>query len=595
MINRYFNYQLLLPLILICYIVFSFKFVWQGIDGKGYSRILSGDGKGYYLHLNNFFIEKNYDHQPSDDRYIFTTQTGKGVNKYYVGTAICIYPFFQMSQWVNYFFYHSTLAGFDKLYQLFVLIASYCYFLLGLYFLSKLLRAFTFESWIVYSSVFFVCTATNLMIYVAASAAMSHVYSFSVICIFLYLAKLYFLYHRRLHFYLCVLLLAIIVLIRPVNVMVLAVLPFMATSWKAFVFSIQKNSLKHWMVGAFLFGMVVFIQPLSWYWQCGNWMVWSYQKEGFNFLDPEVFRFLFSFRKGLFVYTPILFISLIGFFHLWQNNRFQFFSLLFFIFLLVYVLSSWWNWYYGPSFGQRPIVDYLSVFALLIAFSLKQLKRKTSYGLMFTFLMFSCLNLIQSYQYQYGIMSSWDMNFRKYAHIFLKTSSSYVGHLGGNKDISYFRSKPEIISQYTNDFEKGYDDWKSVNLVRDTVRKSQVCNYANQEFNLVLEPTITEPYITKRELFAKVHLDVLEQTPMACTKAYFVISVEDSLGERYHYYSFPINEVPNQSLGKWDAREYSIKLIKLRSLKDKMQFYVWNQDKGRFLLDNVSISIYDMH
>lgn len=39
-----------------------------------------------------------------------------------------------------------------------------------------------------------------------------------------------------------------------------------------------------------------------------------------------------------------------------------------FLLLILYVSSAWWMWYYGGSFGQRVAVDFLCVFAILIAY-----------------------------------------------------------------------------------------------------------------------------------------------------------------------------------------------------------------------------------
>ncbi|MCB7372887.1 hypothetical protein LI003_23625, partial [Bacteroides caccae] len=51
-------------------------------------------------------------------------------------------------------------------------------------------------------------------------------------------------------------------------------------------------------------------QLIIYRWGTGEFIVYSYTKEGFNFLHPEIIKVLFSYEKGLFVYTPICFFSL---------------------------------------------------------------------------------------------------------------------------------------------------------------------------------------------------------------------------------------------------------------------------------------------
>src|SRR6185503_7252073 len=55
--------------------------------------IIEGDGKGLYLYLQNIFIKKNFTHQQPDSRFIIDF-SGKGINKYFAGTAIMLAPFF---------------------------------------------------------------------------------------------------------------------------------------------------------------------------------------------------------------------------------------------------------------------------------------------------------------------------------------------------------------------------------------------------------------------------------------------------------------------------------------------------------------------
>jgi hypothetical protein len=160
--------------------------------------------------------------------------------------------------------------------------------------------------------------------------------------------------------------------------------------------------------------------------QTGNFIVWSYSNEGFNFKEFHFFDILFSYRKGWFVYTPIMFIAVLGgLITLHRQSGFRFFSGLLFFILVTYILSSWWAWWYGGSFGLRAFIDFYPAFALLLALFINSLRAK-SLKIFVLFLAFLCvgLNLFQTKQYINNILP-WDgMTKEKYWKIFLKSKPS---------------------------------------------------------------------------------------------------------------------------------------------------------------------------
>ena len=61
-------------------------------------RTIASDGIGYYQYLPNVFLDNSIKTQNPDKRF-FNEINGKGVNKYFAGTAVAIYPFFQIGYW----------------------------------------------------------------------------------------------------------------------------------------------------------------------------------------------------------------------------------------------------------------------------------------------------------------------------------------------------------------------------------------------------------------------------------------------------------------------------------------------------------------
>jgi hypothetical protein len=126
---------------------------------------------------------------------------------------------------------------------------------------------------------------------------------------------------------------------------------------------------------------------------------------------------MFSYRKGFFVYTPLLFVAIFGFIYLYKD-KYRFYTLLFFLIIVIYVLSSWWMWYYGGSFSQRVMIEYYIYFFILFALLLQKSKlRKFLFTL--TFLLIVVCQ-IQTYQYAKGYLHWSDMNKEWYWKNFLR-------------------------------------------------------------------------------------------------------------------------------------------------------------------------------
>jgi hypothetical protein len=112
------------------------------------------------------------------------------------------------------------------------------------------------------------------------------------------------------------------------------------------------------------------------YWKCasGHWVLYSYGREGFNFLQPVIGKVLFSVEKGWFVYIPLAFVAVWG----WLVARGKlapfFPGIVLFAIINVWVVASWHDWGYGGSFSMRPLVESSPLFALGLAGALGQVR-----------------------------------------------------------------------------------------------------------------------------------------------------------------------------------------------------------------------------
>lgn len=397
-------------------------------DGR-WSRIVTSDGNGYYAYLPAIFIyhdlQYNFIEQVKDDsinaninKGFVTKINGKYVNKYFIGTSLCLVPFFTLGHITNYI-NGLPLDGYAVYYRIFAHIGAIFYAMMGLFFMIKTLRFYHFSEKVIALAIPAVALGTNMFHYVVSEPMMSHIYSFAFVNLFVYCFLKFFDTQRVKFFLWGVFALAIIALIRPVNILVVFSLPFLAQTSDNL-----KNGLKHlfvhWKIlgiGALIFLGIVSIQFIIYKLQTGHFIVYSYANEGFNFLTPHPVEFMFSYRKGLFVYTPILFLSLFGFIYLYKD-KFRFYTLLAFLALVVYILSSWWLWYYGGSFSQRVMIEYYIYFFILFSLLLQKSRRKKFLTVLTFALIIVCQ--IQTYQYKNGYIHWSEMNKERYWDNFLR-------------------------------------------------------------------------------------------------------------------------------------------------------------------------------
>lgn len=420
-----------IPLILVMVLLVSININWNKEDWKG---IIEADGKGYYAYLPAVFIYQDLNFgffsEIDEDKYYHKNRfydykvlhNGKLANKYFVGTAIAMMPFFLIGHLVT-LMSDQPVDGYSKWYMIFLNIGAVFYLGLACVYLKRILGLYQINmrnaSLVLIAMVF----ATNVFYYTVGEPSMSHIYSFAFVTLFIYYAKKYFSDYTLNTTLILAFLFGLIVLIRPVNSILIMLLPFIAGGADEF----KKGALKFigspkYLIGGILISIaILFIQPMIYQIQVGSFFIDSYEGEGFNFLDPAMIDILFSYKKGLFVYTPLIFISLLGFGALYQRSKFEFYSLLFFLGFLTYILSSWWCWWYGGSFSSRAYLEYFSLFAILLGLALEHITHKSIkrvYALLMMLFIIVCQ--IQTYQYRYYYIHWSEMNKVKYWDVFLR-------------------------------------------------------------------------------------------------------------------------------------------------------------------------------
>lgn len=402
--------------------------------GDKWRNIVLSDGKGYYAYLPAILIyhdlnlgfydsiEHKYYYKNTYYDYRADDEQGHVIDKYFSGTAVLMLPFFLQAH-IFTLLADLPADGYSKFYPIAINIAAIFYLVAGLFFLKRLLRFYTPNESVISFVLIVFAFGTNLFYYAITEPAMSHVYSFFCITALVYYYKCFTFTFSNKHIFYGALLLGLIMLIRPANGLVLFALPFICNNPKQFAATISiilKNKLQS-IIAILIPFAIISIQFIIYKLATGHFFVDAYRHEHFNWLKPEFVNILFSYKKGLFIYTPVALLSLAGLFHLFKQNRYQLFSFLGFFILLTYVLSSWWCWYYGGSFGLRAYIEFYALFAILMTIALTTISNKiykNIYNSLIVLAVIICM--IQTYQYRYYQIHWSEMTKEKYWDVFLR-------------------------------------------------------------------------------------------------------------------------------------------------------------------------------
>ena len=119
--------------------------------------------------------------------------------------------------------------------------------------------------------------------------------------------------------------------------------------------------------------LVVVFAPQMAIWQLlfAKWLT-NPQREyslstGFTWTAPHAIDVLISTRHGLFTWTPVLLLAVIGLVLFARRDRVLAVGLGASLLAQVYVVGSWSNWWQGASFGGRMFIEWTPAYALGIA------------------------------------------------------------------------------------------------------------------------------------------------------------------------------------------------------------------------------------
>lgn len=428
---------------------------------------------GYYLYLPATFIYHDplitdiswfstlFDtYQPSSTPYqIWSAREGTQLIKYSMGMAILYLPWFLIGHLFA-FLTGAPMDGMSDPYQYAVATGSFVYVFIGIFYLRKILVRL-FSERLAILGIVLVVLGTNFLQISTNNTLTPHPYQFTLYALVFWNVIRWYDTREKKFLYGFAVFWAISLLARPSSFVLFPIVAY----WQCANFSDIKIRTRWWFKEgrknlikvAIVMFVVALPQMVYWMFTTGKPLFYSYQSDGFDFLTPYIAEVLWSYRKGWWLYTPIMILSLIGLLPLWKNNKSIGLPMAMFWFFNLYVVSSWNCWWYGGSFGHRAFIDAYPLYMVSIVAFVQWVWTKNWIAKLGTSVLvtaFCVLNLFQSWQMNHWMISDTHMTEKYYWAIFGKTSTTpedrmYLG-LNRHPDTKFDRSLPyELVLDTT--------------------------------------------------------------------------------------------------------------------------------------------------
>ena len=442
----------------------------------GSEATLSWDVSGYYWYLPTYLIYQDpvqmefrdailEKYHPTWGFYQAFPHADGFVMKYSAGLALQYLPFFGIGHLWAHLSDHPA-DGFSLPYQVAIHWGSLLVAFLGLWLMRLNLRRY-FRDETAAIVLLLIGIGTNYFNYASFDAALTHNYLFTLYALLIYLSIRWHEAPSRKYGLFIGLTIGLAALTRPTDI-IAALIPVLWAwdGWRARL-QLFRDRWKDLALATLAAAVVGALQLVYWKSVSGDWIVYSYQEQGFSFLKPYFQKVFFSYKKGWLLYTPLMALSILGIPFLWRKKG-LFAPVLLFFLVNSWIVSSWDVWWYGGSFGQRAMVQGYAV----LAFSLAALveagwKRTWSKLLLIPIFLFGIiLNLFQTWQAHGGGFHPENMNKAYYWKIFFNTQVQPEDQFLMDSDVPPFR-KPRIVeTPFFRDFESPGPD--SLEVSRDT-------------------------------------------------------------------------------------------------------------------------------
>jgi hypothetical protein len=598
------NYSYKHLILLLGLVLVVFRFFFEPLN------ILTWDVFGYYLYLPAKYIYHDLSlsnqewltnlisaYDPTATLYqAIELDNGNWVMKYTMGLSILYSPFFFLAHLIAEPLGYPA-DGLSLPYQYSIAIGGLIYAIIGLIFFSKVLLHFFshFTTCIILVIIFF---GTNYFQLTAFDGTLlSHNFLFTFYAILTYYTIEWYKKQKLKYAIIIGLSVGFITLIRPSEV-VCILIPLLWYSKQNFhknKFELFKTHFSHLITVITCIFIVLLPQFLYWKSITGQYLFYSYTNagEGLDLISPYIIKFLFSFRKGWFVYTPVMIFSFIGLYYLYKKNRPVFFAISAFIIVDIYITSSWTTWWYaGGSYSSRSLVPAYVLLAIPLGYFIEKVKLASVVSRFIVIsigLFFITLNLFQTWQFENNVISKERMTMEYYFAIFGKTKVCE-----NDKKLLLVERSVETFEHFINeeDYNKKilYQNFFGERTDATTNTKGVFIMDENNTFS----PGIDIKY---KDLTDHDHAWIQGSARVFIPEKYneepplLIVSFHYK-NKPYHYRALGIKK-EEIKYNEWNEIKIDYLTPEVRTKEDNLKVYLWHRGKKKVLLDDLIVYIYE--
>jgi hypothetical protein len=574
-------------------------------------NVLTWDVFGYYLYLPAKFIYN--DLALTDQNWVATIletydssstlyqavhlENGNWVIKYTLGLSILLAPFFFVAHLIAEPL-GFTPDGFSEPYQYLMLIGGICYAIIGLVYTNKVLRYF-FTVKVATSVLLLIFLGTNYLQLTAFDGTLlSHNFLFTLYAVLIYYTIKWYDKPSYLSVILIGVSIGFIVLIRPSEIVSIFIPLLWYHKTKGYFkekYALIKSNLGHIILISVLVFGIFFFQMIYWKMITGDYLYYSYTNagEGLDFLAPHTYNFLFSFRKGWLVYTPLVVFAIWGLVRMIQNRKWMYVSIITFVVLDVYIASSWTTWWYaGGSFSSRSMEPAYALLAIPLGFLIKDWRiwsdaKRIIIGTLLGLLVI--LNVFQTWQFNEGILSKQRMTMAYYFRIFGKMEVSEE-----DKKLLLVKRSTETVEVFSNS-----NNYISRVVFDGDFSLKEYEDIATDGAIVLSDSRLYSPGIDLKfdEITENDHAWIVAEAEVFLPLDYSgnypeLVATFHHQGKAYKYRTRALN-VNAVTLGEWNNVKIEYMTPEVRSTSDNLKVYLWHRGEKDIKIRKLNIRVFE--
>jgi len=323
-------------------------------------------------------------------------------------------------------------------------------------------------------------------------------------------------------------------------------------------------------------------------------------KRAFYFLAPNLWMVLFSIKNGWLIYTPLVLISIPGFYLLAERNKRIFYVTFLFSLTFILFLASSPDVTTPDNYSQSRMTEIFAVLFIPIGYFVSWVQegrwlRKTAFGLILTALV--GLNLFQTWQYQTKILNPSVTTPEYYRAAFLKTHVSmetrmlqefYTMDMSSYlTDESDFKISTIAFRDFENDPNgfKGHIEDKIVYSGKSAIRLDTSLRFTPTVSTCISKLPSTYP------LGFRLSAVVYSETEFRDNPASLVITLMHK-GQPYRYKARPVGEMHPEK-GKWNYVSLEYVIPRQPDPAEELSLYVWYTGKTAMYVDDVKVELFE--